>query len=338
MADAHGHSHAHGLTRNRLRTAFCLTILILVVELGGGLVSHSLALLSDAGHMLTDVVALGLAWFAAVQADRPADARKTYGYHRTGILAAQVNAVTLILIVAVIAYEAIARLQHPEPVTPWVMFVSAAVGIAINLYIGLGLRQEGGDNLNVRAATLHVFGDVGASAAVIVGGVVIVLTGWYAADPLISLLIAALIARGAWTILRETADILMEATPRGLNVAQLVRDVVKVPGVSDVHDLHIWSIAGGMQSLSAHVQVTERPLSACDALLSDLNHLLQDRYHITHTTIQFECVGCDPNDLYCAWPPSGAKQHTHLHPHPHPHDQTTDGRDIQSDEIGTRTQ
>ncbi len=258
--------------------------------------------------MLTDVVALGLAWFAAVQAGRPADARKTFGYHRTGILAAQVNAVTLILIVAVIAYEAIGRLRHPEAVTPWVMFVSAGVGIAINLYIGLGLRKEGGENLNVRAAMLHVFGDVGASAAVILGGVVIVLTSW-----------------------RETADILMEATPRGLNVAQLVRDVVKVPGVSDVHDLHIWSIAGGMQSLSAHVQVTERPLSACDDLLSELNHLLKDRYRIAHTTIQFECAGCDPNDLYCAWPPNGDRHRGH----PHIHEQTGDGLDMQSDEIST---
>jgi cobalt-zinc-cadmium efflux system protein len=278
--------HAHGMTQSRLRTAFLLTILILLVEVVGGLLSHSLALLSDAGHMLTDVVALGLAWFAAAQAERPADARKTFGYHRTGILAAQVNAVTLIVIVVVIGYEAVRRLQHPETVTPWVMFAAAVVGIAINLVIGLGLRKEGGENLNVRAAMLHIFGDVGASAAVIVGGVVILLTGWYPADPLISLFIAVLIAKGAWGILRQTTDVLMEATPRSLNVAQLVRDVVKLPGVSDVHDLHIWSIAGGMHALSAHVQVSERPLSACDALLETLNQVLKERYHIAHTTIQ----------------------------------------------------
>ncbi len=159
MAAEHaGHDHAHGLTTGKLRTAFLLTAVILVVELAGGLVSHSLALLSDAGHVLTDIFALGLAWFATAQAERPADAKNTYGYHHTGILAALANAVTLILVVLAIAYEAVRRFRHPEAVTPWLMFVSAAVGIAVNLYIGFGLQTEGGDNLNVRAAMLRVFG------------------------------------------------------------------------------------------------------------------------------------------------------------------------------------
>jgi len=228
----HGHNHAHSMTGRTLRTAFFLTVIILAVELTGGVLSHSLALLSDAGHVLTDIVALGLAWYATAQAARPADARNTYGYHRTGILAALANAVTLIVIVLAIAYEAIGRFQHPEAVTPALMFVSAAVGIAVNLYIAFGLRKEGGENLNNRAALLHVLGDIGASAGVIVGGVVIVLTRWYPADPLISLFIAVLIARGAWRILRETVDILMEATPKDINVAQLVRDVIQQPGIT----------------------------------------------------------------------------------------------------------
>ena len=247
-----GHDHAHDMTGNKLRTAFLLTAVILVVELAGGILSHSLALLSDAGHVLTDIFALGLAWFAAVQAERPADATNTYGYHRTGILAALLNAVTLILIVLAIAYEAVQRFQHPEKVTPWLMFVSALVGIAVNLYIGFGFKGEGSENLNVRAAMLHVFGDVGASVGVIIGGLAILLTGWYPADPLISLGIAGLIAWGAWRILRDTIDILMESTPKGLNVAQLVRDVIKEPEVTDVHDLHLWTIAGGMNAMSAH--------------------------------------------------------------------------------------
>ncbi len=318
------YAHAHGLTRNKLRTAFLLTMVILVVEVAGGLLSRSLALLSDAGHTLTDVAALGLAWFAAAQAERPANERKTFGYHRTGILTAQVNAVTLILIVAVITYEAVRRLQHPEPIAPWLMFVSAAIGMSINLYIGLGLKREGGENLNTRAAMLHVFGDVGASAAVIVGGFVILLSGWYAADPLISLLIAALIAWGAVRILRESVDILMESTPHGMNVAQLVRDLMLVPGVRDVHDLHIWSIAGGMHALSAHLQVTDRPLSACDPLLQTLNQQLKDQYQIAHTTIQFECAGCDPNDLYCGWPSGEGMEPRH----PHAHDHSGDGLDV----------
>ncbi len=319
----HGHNHAHSMTGRTLRTAFFLTVIILIVELAGGVLSHSLALLSDAGHVLTDIVALGLAWYATAQAARPADARNTYGYHRIGILAALANAITLIVIVLAIAYEAIGRFQHPETVTPALMFVSAAVGIAVNLYIAFGLQKEGSENLNNRAALLHVLGDIGASAGVIVGGVVIVLTRWYPADPLISLFIAVLIARGAWRILRETVDILMEATPKDINVAQLVRDVIQQPGISDVHDLHIWSIAGGMKALSAHVQVDDRPLSACDDLLTDLNRMLQTTYKIGHSTIQVECAGCNPNHLYCSMDPEGGSDHDHAHPHSH--EQTTDG-------------
>ena len=339
MAADHGHDHAHGLTKGKLRTAFLLTAVILVVELAGGLASHSLALLSDAGHVLTDIFALGLAWFATAQAERPADATNTYGYHRTGILAALANAITLILVVLAIAYEAVQRFQHPEAVTPWLMFVSAAVGIAVNLYIGFGLQKEGGDNLNVRAAMLHVFGDVGASVGVILGGVVILLTRWYPTDPLISLGIAVLIARGAWGILRETVDILMEATPKDLNVAQLVRDMVQQPGIADVHDLHVWSIAGGMSALSAHVQVADRPLSACDELLVGLNRLLQTKYKIGHSTIQIECAGCNPNHLYCTMDPEGGDAHDHAHrDYDHDHDHTADGLDVSATPVETRGQ
>ena len=169
MAGEHSHDHAHGTVGRKLRSALALTALILFVELAGGFLSHPLALLADAGHVLTDIIALGLAWFATAQAERPADERKTYGYHRTGILTALANAVTLILIVIAIAYEAVQRFQHPQMVTPWLMLVCAAVGVVVNLYIGLGLRAEGEENLNVRAAMLHVFGDVGASAGVIAG-------------------------------------------------------------------------------------------------------------------------------------------------------------------------
>src|SRR5579864_9452616 len=203
----HTHNHAHGMAKRTLRLAFFLTMIILVAELTGGLLANSLALLSDAGHVVTDIFALGLAWFATAQAERPSNASKTFGYHRVGILAALVNAVTLIVIALVIIWEAIQRFQHPQPVQPLVMFIAAAIGIAVNLFIGFGLRKEG-DNLNVRAATLHVFGDVGASAAVIVAGIIILLTGWTIADPILSVGIAVLIGIGAWRILRETIDIL----------------------------------------------------------------------------------------------------------------------------------
>lgn len=317
---AESHNHTHGVTGRTLRVALLLTVIILVVELVGGLVAHSLALLSDAGHVLTDIVALGLAWFATARAAKPADARNTYGYHRTGILAALANAITLILIVVWIAYEAVQRLQHPTTVTPWIMFVAAAVGIVVNLYIAMGLRQHSGENLNVRGAMLHALGDIGASVGVIVGGFIILLTGWQYADPLISFLIALLIAKSAWDLLGETVDILMESTPKDLNVAQLVRDVITLPGVYDLHDLHIWSIAGGMRVLSAHVQVADdRPLSDCDSLVDQIHGLVCAHYRIQHTTLQLERVGCDQRELYCGLP-----EHTHSHgtdqPHSHAHD------------------
>ncbi|HEX8918634.1 MAG TPA: cation diffusion facilitator family transporter, partial [Chloroflexota bacterium] len=292
---------------------FALTAVILLVELAGAILSHSLALLSDAGHVFTDIFALGLAWFATFQAERPADATRTYGYHRTGILAALINAAALILIVLAIAYEALRRFQHPQEVTPWLMFVAASVGIVVNLYIGFSLRQEGNENINVRAARLHVFGDVGASAGVVVGGLVILLTHWYQADPLISLFIAALIAKGAWDIVRETFDILMESTPRNLNVAQLVRDMVREPGIQDVHDLHVWSLAGGMCCLTAHIQVEDGLLSERDRLLGRLDSMLRERYRIGHTTIQLECAGCESNHLYCEMKQMEAHSHRHDH-------------------------
>ncbi len=308
-----GHNHAHGLTKSKLQVAFGLTAIILIVELAGGLIANSLALLSDAGHVLTDIVALGLALFATTQAERPSDAQRTFGYHRTGILAALINAVTLIAIVVGIGYEAVARLGHPQAVEPGPLFLAAAVGIGLNLYIGFGLRGASSHNLNVRAAMLHVFGDVAASVGVIVAAVVIVFTGWYAADTLISLGIALLVAKGAWDILRETVDILMEAAPRGVDLTRLVRDMVGVPGVQDVHDLHVWSIAGGMPVLSAHVLVADdRALSACDPLLRDLNHLLDHDYGIAHTTIQIESICCPADDLYCNMA-AGAVPHVHDH-------------------------
>jgi cobalt-zinc-cadmium efflux system protein len=280
-----------------------------------GLISHSLALLSDAGHVLTDIVALGLAWFATVQAGRPADSTKTYGYHRTGILTALVNAITLLLIVAAIAYEAVQRLQHAERVTPWLLFVAAGAGIAVNLFIASSLRAEHGENLNVRAALLHVIGDVGAGLGVIIAAIVIVTTRWYPIDPILSLAIAALIARGAWSILRDTVDILMESTPKGLNVTQMVRDMARLPGVEDVHDLHVWSIAGGMSALSAHVQVEDRPLSQCDSILDTMTRMLAQRYSISHATIQLECAGCRSTHLYCDMNTEAQERMAEIHGH-----------------------
>jgi cobalt-zinc-cadmium efflux system protein len=320
MNNAHaGHNHSHGMAKQSLRLAFFLTMLILVAELVGGFVANSLALLSDAGHVVTDIFALALAWFAVVQAERPPNARKTFGYHRVGILAALANAVTLILIAVVILWEAVQRFQHPEPVQPVVMFLSAGVGIAVNLYIGFGLRKEG-HSLNERAAMLHVFGDVGASAGVIIAGVVILLTGWTLVDPLLSTGIAALIAVGAWRILRETTDILLEAVPRELSMPDLVRDMRKVEGVEDVHDLHVWCITSNMYALSCHIMIDDVPQSKSSTILQSVNKMLNEQYHIGHATIQFEC---NPHQeqccsveglLYCRM---DANEDSHNHTHSH---------------------
>lgn len=304
MSDGHAdHKHTHGIAKQTLRLAFFLTIIILVTELVGGILSHSLALLSDAGHVLTDIFALGLAWFATAQAERPANARKTFGYHRVGILAALVNALILMLVVLAIVWEAIQRFMHPGPVQPLAMFLSAGIGIAVNLYIGFGLHKEH-DNLNVQAAALHVFGDVGASVGVIIAGIVIFLTNWDPIDPLLSVGIAVLIAFGAWHILCETIDILLEATPKSINMSILVQDMKSVMGVLNVHDLHVWSISSGICALSCHILIEDLPPSQSTPILQALEIMLAKKYRIEHTTIQFEChphqeLCCSVKGLYC---------------------------------------
>ena len=324
----HTHNHAHGMAKRTLRLAFFLTMIILVAELTGGLLANSLALLSDAGHVVTDIFALGLAWFATAQAERPANARKTFGYHRVGILAALVNAITLILIAIAIIWEAVLRFQHPEPIQPLVMFISAGIGIAVNLYIGFGLQKES-DNLNVRAATLHVFGDVGASVGVIIAALIILLTGWTIADPILSVGIALLIAVGAWRILRETADILLEAVPATISLPTLVRDMRAIKGVRDVHDLHVWSITSEMYALSCHALIYDVPTSKSSAMLQSLNTMLADKYHIGHTTIQFECDDhkgscCEMRGLYCSMEAAVEKCNGQTSSHSHEHDGCSD--------------
>ncbi|GAC1645998.1 MAG: cation diffusion facilitator family transporter [Ktedonobacteraceae bacterium] len=297
-----GHDHTHGMARQTLRIAFVLTIFILVAELIGGILANSLALLSDAGHVVTDLFALGLAWFATVQAERPANARKTFGYHRVGILAALANAMTLILISVGICWEAIQRFQHPEPIQPLVMFFSAGIGIAINLFIGFGLRKEE-HNINVRAAALHVFGDVGISIGVILAGAIILFTKWTSLDPILSIVISLFIIISSWPILREAADILLESTPKGIVLPQLVTDMKSVDGVKEVHDLHVWSITSSMSALSCHVLIEDLPPSGSSPILQNLKSMLHEHYAIDHTTIQFECstegAYCEENDLYC---------------------------------------
>jgi len=291
-----------------LKVALALTCGILVIELAGGLVSHSLALLSDAGHVLTDVFALGLAWFAVAQANRPADLRRSYGYHRVSILAALVNAVTLIVIVIAIAFEAVRRLANPEPVQAGIVVAAALAGIAINAFIVVGLRR-GTRNLNLRAALAHVVSDLAVSAGVVIGGVIILLTGWLPIDPLISIAIAVLIAYGAWRIVRETVNLLMEGTPREINLAAVTSEITETPLISSMHDLHVWALSSEETALSVHVVVDDCPLGEAEHVVRDLEKRLCDAFAIGHTTIQVE--SCHP----CGEINHGAGQHNHPHAH-----------------------
>ena len=296
MAD---HAHVHG-TERQLHLALALTAVILVIELVGGWLAHSLALYADAGHVLTDLAALGLALFAARQAHRPADQARTYGYHRTGILVALLNASALIVIALLIAVEAYSRLLHPLAVQPVPMVAAAAVGLAINVVVAMRLHGHG--DLNMRSAWLHVVGDAGAAAGVIVAAALIVLTGWLPVDPLLSLAIAALIAVGAWRLLRAALSVLMEAAPREIDMPEMVRQMLRVPGVRDVHDLHVWSVGSGLTMLSCHVRIDEQPLAEGLEVIQRLGQVLQERFGIAHSTIQPETSGCVSTDLYCVLP------------------------------------
>lgn len=290
----------------RLRLALGLTLGVLLVELAGGLLSHSLALLSDAGHVLTDVFALGLAWFAVEQSRRPADKRRSYGYQRVSILAAFVNAITLIVIVLAIAVEAVRRIMDPQPVQGGLVMAVALVAIAINAFVILTLRGHGA-NLNLRAAMLHVTGDVAASAAVVVAGAVILLTGWLYIDPLLSLAIAALIAYGAWGIVRETVNLLMEGTPQKVDLAAVTAEITGAKLVTGVHDLHVWALSSDETALSCHIVIGDTSLGDAEHVVRDLESRLCDRFAIGHTTIQVE--SCHP----CGEIHHGAGGHNHPH-------------------------
>lgn len=291
---AHDHNdvfHSHAPAR-KMKLAFFLTTIILIVEFIGGLLSHSLALLSDAGHVLTDIGAIGLSWYAMKQSEKPANEGMTFGYYRAGILAAFINGITLILITLWILWEAYSRFQHPEHVTPTWMFVSAGVGLAMNLYLGLGMRHE--ENINVKSAVLHMLGDAAASAGVILGGIIIVFTHWYVIDPILSVLIALLIAFGAWKIIKQTVGILMEGTPAGVEILKVVNSILSVKGIQHVHDLHVWTITSGRNALSCHVVVDGNiTIQESQQLLREVEHKLV-HLGIGHVTIQTE----DPTHLH----------------------------------------
>jgi cobalt-zinc-cadmium efflux system protein len=296
---AHDHHHHAHLMGRKLGIAFFASFGILLALGVGGWLSHSLALLADAGHVVTDIAALGLSWYATRQATRPADTHRTFGFHRTGILAALVNAVALIVIAVFILVAASARIGHPQAVESTIMMGVATLGLVLNLWIGLGLQGGSEHSLNVRSAFLHVMGDAAASGGVILGAIAIHFTGLSVIDPILSVAIALFIAFGAWQVVEESLHILMEGVPRDLEIHSLVADLKAIEGVSGVHDLHVWSLALGVSSLSCHILIADEHRLSSMAIVSRCTHLLADKYQIEHTTIQAEARHCSPDDRNC---------------------------------------
>jgi cobalt-zinc-cadmium efflux system protein len=301
----HSHSHAHShfgeiarQTGSRLAIALGITLVFVAVEAAAGWYANSLALLSDAGHNLTDVIALAISWVAIRLSQRPSSARHTFGFHRAGILAALVNSLTLILMSLWIFYEAFQRLMSPPEVLPGVLVLVGALALAVNLGTALMIRGGSEHDLNVRSAFVHLMGDVFSTAGAILAGVVILFTGWSWLDPLVSILIGGLILWNAWKILRETADILLEATPRDVDMERLLADMNAVRGVRGVHDLHVWSINQSLRTLSAHIVTDDQAISAGISLQRRLNEVLAHQYGIAHATLQLECADCTPGCVY----------------------------------------
>jgi cobalt-zinc-cadmium efflux system protein len=286
-------------TAQRFALSLALTGLILVAEVIGGLRTGSLALLSDAAHVLLDVFALAMSFAALRLAGLPPNDRHTYGYHRLQVLAALANGSTLLLVAFEIFREAWARFQHPAPVLAGPMLVVAVIGLVVNLVVALVLREHDHHDLNVRSAFLHVLGDALSSVGVIVAGVVILFTGWMWVDPLISALIGLIILLGSGRVLRESVHILAEGMPEGLTASQVGQAMSQIAGVEEVHDLHVWTVSPGYVALSAHVLLADQALSQTQHVMDSLKRILSEEFDIQHTTIQFECESCTQGAVAC---------------------------------------
>lgn len=284
-------------SQRRLSIALAITGLTTIVEVVGGLMSNSLALLGDAGHMFTDTLALGLSLVALTLAKRPATQKRTYGFHRAEVLAALTNGAILILIAVFIFYEAYQRFVDPPEVKGGLMLGVAAVGLVANV-VGISiLRSAGRRNLNVKGAFLHMWSDAASSVGVIAAGVIILVTGWTVADPLISILIGVLILRGAAGLVLESSDILLEAVPKHLDVIQISSALKEIGGIRDVHDMHLWTITSGVYALSCHVLIEDQTVSNSSQIVEEINKTLSQKFGVAHSTLQLECEECEKSPV-----------------------------------------
>lgn len=288
----HGHSHGPGAYRSADRKALLIAAVLtagfMLAEVAGGLLTDSLALLADAGHMLSDSFSLLLALGAVALAARPATAKRTFGFKRAEILAALVNGVLLVVVSVWIIVEAINRIGDPPEVLGGWMLLVAVAGLAVNLVAARVLFRSAGESLNVKAALRHVLADVAGSLGVILAALIILIAGWELADPIVSIVISLLIAASAWSILRDSVDVLLEAAPPGMETEEIGYSMAGLEGVEQVHDLHIWQITSGMPMLSAHVLVG--PGSDCHAIRRELEQMLESGHGIDHTTLQVEHI------------------------------------------------
>lgn len=323
----HAHGQPNAGMQRILKFSLALTFLYILATFIFGLRAHSLALISEAGHNVSDFAALGLSFVAVWLQSRPATDERTFGFQRAGVLAGFVNALSLMMLAGWIAVDGVMRLMHPVAVEAGLMMIVAAAGVVMNGVIAALLWRFAGD-VNIRSVFVHMLGDTISTAAVIVGGFLIALTGMTWIDPLLSVVIAGMILWTSYGIVRETLHILLEGTPRSVNMDQIRTALRGVPGVLDVHDLHIWSLTSQSHALASHVQVNEMSLGECEDVLDRLNHQLRDHFGINHTTIQLEVTKCEVTDG-CSSPPKaevvdahaghhhGPGGHSHGHAHAH---------------------
>ncbi len=281
--------------------ALVITAVMMIAEVIGGLLANSLALLSDAGHMLTDTLALALSFFAMKFAELPATERKTFGFYRLEILAALVNGVVLVIVSLYIGYHAYHRIINPQPVEGELMLGVAALGLFVNIAGAMFLIKHKKTSLNIRGAYLHIVGDALSSLGVIVGGIIILYTGWNIVDPILSIIIALGIIIGAAALVMESVHILLESAPSHISVAAVAAEMEKIKGVREAYHVHLWTITSGMYAMSAHVLIDDQLVSKSREILDDIRRLLSDRFKIFHSTIQLECEKCDATSA-CALP------------------------------------
>jgi cobalt-zinc-cadmium efflux system protein len=298
--------HHHDVTAagSKLKYGIIVTCIVLVLEVAGGLMSNSLALLSDAGHVLADGIALLLSWYGVRQAERPASHRMTFGYHRVGVLIAIVNAVSILAISGVILYEAAERFTQKPPVNSGVMLGIAVLGLIANIVVAQWLRKDRDQSINIRSAFWHAAGDALASVGVIIGAIVIMFTGLYVVDAIVSMLISVIILISAFGIFREGFRIILEGVPKDINVDEVVNAIKGLPEVRDVHDIHIWSISSNLRAMSTHIVVDDCYVSQAEAIRRRVEDTVRSRFDIGHTTVQIECGQCGKDGLFCSLEPA----------------------------------